>query len=117
MIQVPGWNLVNESGVWKLHQSWKVKTFVKGMEFLRLVGDVAEAEGTVPSTYLVYVRHILDVKKVLSPYSENPELNAIIHPCIFFQSEVYTILVIFLVSFKFGSLYCCKKTLLWFSIV
>ncbi|KAL8470421.1 hypothetical protein ACS0TY_033053 [Phlomoides rotata] len=32
--RVPGWNLVNESGVLKLHQSWKVKTFVKGMEFL-----------------------------------------------------------------------------------
>lgn len=45
MSQVPGWNLVNENGSWKLHQSWKVKTFVKGMEFLRLVADVAEAEG------------------------------------------------------------------------
>lgn len=47
MTQVPGWNLVNENGTWKLHQSWKVKTFVKGMEFLRLVADVAEAEGVV----------------------------------------------------------------------
>lgn len=45
MTQVPGWNLVNENESWKLHRSWKVKTFVKGMEFLRLVADVAEAEG------------------------------------------------------------------------
>ncbi|KAL8511789.1 hypothetical protein ACS0TY_018283 [Phlomoides rotata] len=51
--RVPGWNLVNESGVLKLHQSWKVKTFVKGMEFLRLVADVAEAEGHHPDLHLV----------------------------------------------------------------
>lgn len=55
MIQVPGWNLVNESGVLKLHQSWKVKTFVKGMEFLRIVADVAEAEGTVHQLILFIV--------------------------------------------------------------
>ncbi|KAL0328949.1 UNVERIFIED_CONTAM: Pterin-4-alpha-carbinolamine dehydratase 2, mitochondrial [Sesamum calycinum] len=45
LAKVPGWNLVNEGGVQKLHRSWKVKTFVKGMEFLKLVADVAEAEG------------------------------------------------------------------------
>lgn len=45
MAQVPGWNLVKENDSWKLHQSWKVKTFAKGMEFLRLVADVAEGEG------------------------------------------------------------------------
>ncbi|PIN23605.1 Pterin carbinolamine dehydratase PCBD/dimerization cofactor of HNF1 [Handroanthus impetiginosus] len=51
--KVPGWNLVNEAGTWKLHRSWKVKTFVKGMEFLRLVADVAEAEGHHPDLHLV----------------------------------------------------------------
>ncbi|KAL2252143.1 UNVERIFIED_CONTAM: Pterin-4-alpha-carbinolamine dehydratase 2, mitochondrial [Sesamum indicum] len=45
LAKVPGWNLMNEGGVQKLHRSWKVKTFVKGMEFLKLVADVAEAEG------------------------------------------------------------------------
>ncbi|KAI3466797.1 hypothetical protein Pfo_023460 [Paulownia fortunei] len=52
-IFVPGWNLVNEDGTQKLHRSWKVKTFVKGMEFLRLVADVAEAEGHHPDLHLV----------------------------------------------------------------
>ncbi|KAG8365594.1 hypothetical protein BUALT_Bualt18G0122000 [Buddleja alternifolia] len=53
IIQVPGWNLVNEDGTQKLHRSWKVKTFVRGMEFLRLVADVAEAEGHHPDLHLV----------------------------------------------------------------
>ncbi|KAL3851450.1 hypothetical protein ACJIZ3_013332 [Penstemon smallii] len=51
--QVPGWNLVKEGSTQKLHRSWKVKTFVKGMEFLRLVADVAEAEGHHPDLHLV----------------------------------------------------------------
>ncbi|XP_073126056.1 pterin-4-alpha-carbinolamine dehydratase 2, mitochondrial isoform X1 [Henckelia pumila] len=53
ILQVPGWNLVHEGDTWKLHQSWKVKTFVKGMEFLRLVADVAEAEGHHPDLHLI----------------------------------------------------------------
>ncbi|KAH6826202.1 Transcriptional coactivator/pterin dehydratase [Perilla frutescens var. hirtella] len=51
--RVPGWDLVNENGTLRLHRSWKVKTFVKGMEFLRLVADVAEAEGHHPDLHLV----------------------------------------------------------------
>ncbi|XP_042057854.1 pterin-4-alpha-carbinolamine dehydratase 2, mitochondrial-like isoform X1 [Salvia splendens] len=51
--RVPGWNLVKENDSWKLHQSWKVKTFAKGMEFLRLVADVAEGEGHHPDLHLV----------------------------------------------------------------
>ncbi|XP_051133773.1 pterin-4-alpha-carbinolamine dehydratase 2, mitochondrial-like [Andrographis paniculata] len=51
--QVPGWNLLNEGGFQKLHRSWKVKTFVKGMEFLRLVADISEAEGHHPDLHLV----------------------------------------------------------------
>ncbi|KAL2524313.1 Transcriptional coactivator/pterin dehydratase [Abeliophyllum distichum] len=51
--QVPGWNLVNEGGTWKLHRSWKVKSFTKGLEFFQLVADVAEAEGHHPDLHLV----------------------------------------------------------------
>ena len=40
-----GWNLVTEDGMMKLQRTWKVKTFMKGMEFFKLVADVAEAEG------------------------------------------------------------------------
>ncbi|XP_051135615.1 pterin-4-alpha-carbinolamine dehydratase 2, mitochondrial isoform X2 [Andrographis paniculata] len=53
MKQVPGWNLVSEGGVQKLNGSWKVKTFVKGMDFLQLVADVAEAEGHHPDLHLI----------------------------------------------------------------
>ncbi|KAK4421104.1 Pterin-4-alpha-carbinolamine dehydratase 2, mitochondrial [Sesamum alatum] len=53
LAKLPGWNLVNEGGVMKLHRAWKVKTFVKGMEFLQLVADVAEAEGHHPDLHLV----------------------------------------------------------------
>lgn len=45
LIQVPEWNLVNEDGVMKLHRTWKVKTFMRGLEFFQRVADVAEAEG------------------------------------------------------------------------
>ncbi|KAL2484227.1 Transcriptional coactivator/pterin dehydratase [Forsythia ovata] len=51
--QVPGWNLVNEGGAWKLHRSWKVKTFMRGMEFFQLIAALAEAEGHHPDLHLV----------------------------------------------------------------
>ncbi|GER26021.1 transcriptional coactivator/pterin dehydratase [Striga asiatica] len=51
--RVPEWTLENDNGTLKLHRSWKVKTFVKGMEFLRLVADLAEAEGHHPDLHLV----------------------------------------------------------------
>ncbi|XP_031491202.1 pterin-4-alpha-carbinolamine dehydratase 2, mitochondrial isoform X1 [Nymphaea colorata] len=51
--KVPGWNLQNESGVLKLHKSWKVKTFIKGLEFFQMVANVAEAEGHHPDLHLV----------------------------------------------------------------
>ncbi|KAG1346869.1 putative pterin-4-alpha-carbinolamine dehydratase, chloroplastic [Cocos nucifera] len=50
---VQGWNLVSEDGVMKLHRSWKVKSFTKGLEFFQLVADVAEAEGHHPDLHLV----------------------------------------------------------------
>ncbi|CAK9151533.1 unnamed protein product [Ilex paraguariensis] len=43
--KIPEWNLVNEDGMLKLHRSWKVKSFTKGMEFFQVVANVAEAEG------------------------------------------------------------------------
>ncbi|XP_038708709.1 pterin-4-alpha-carbinolamine dehydratase 2, mitochondrial-like [Tripterygium wilfordii] len=51
--RVAGWNLVNENGTLKLHRSWKVKSFCKGLELFKLVGDVAEAEGHHPDLHLV----------------------------------------------------------------
>ncbi|CAI9760127.1 unnamed protein product [Fraxinus pennsylvanica] len=51
--QVPGWDLVNEGGKWKLHRSWKVKSFTKGLEFFQLVANVAEGEGHHPDLHLV----------------------------------------------------------------
>ncbi|CAH9137999.1 unnamed protein product [Cuscuta epithymum] len=53
MKQTPQWSLVNDGGVMKLHRSWKVKTFVRGMEFLNLVASLAEIEGHHPDLHLV----------------------------------------------------------------
>nr|GMD41288.1 putative pterin-4-alpha-carbinolamine dehydratase [Ipomoea batatas] len=44
MSQVPEWSLVNDGGILKLHKSWKVKTFIKGLNFFELVGCLAETE-------------------------------------------------------------------------
>lgn len=41
-----GWKLLNEGNVLKLNQSWKVKSFTKGLELFQLVAEVAEAEGS-----------------------------------------------------------------------
>ncbi|KAH8493970.1 hypothetical protein H0E87_020653 [Populus deltoides] len=51
--KVAGWNLVNENGTPKLNRSWKVKSFTKGLELFKLVGNVAEAEGHHPDLHLV----------------------------------------------------------------
>ncbi|KAJ1420912.1 Pterin 4 alpha carbinolamine dehydratase [Sesbania bispinosa] len=51
--QVSQWNLVNEGGILKLRRSWKVKNFNKGLEFFRLIADLAEAEGHHPDLHLV----------------------------------------------------------------
>ncbi|CAK9139270.1 unnamed protein product [Ilex paraguariensis] len=51
--KVPKWNLVNEDGTLKLHRSWKVKSFTKGLEFFQAVANVAEAEGHHPDLHLV----------------------------------------------------------------
>ncbi|PSR98675.1 Pterin-4-alpha-carbinolamine dehydratase [Actinidia chinensis var. chinensis] len=51
--QVPEWNLENEGSTMKLSRSWKVKTFLKGLEFFEAVANVAEAEGHHPDLHLV----------------------------------------------------------------
>ncbi|CAJ1961798.1 unnamed protein product [Sphenostylis stenocarpa] len=51
--QIAEWNLVNEDDVLKLRRSWKVKTFTKGLEFFRIIADLAEAEGHHPDLHLV----------------------------------------------------------------
>jgi hypothetical protein len=43
--QVTGWELKTEGEILKLHRAWKVKNFVKGLEFFQLVADIAEEEG------------------------------------------------------------------------
>ncbi|XP_031130671.1 pterin-4-alpha-carbinolamine dehydratase 2, mitochondrial [Ipomoea triloba] len=53
MSQVPEWSLVNDGGILKLHRSWKVKTFIKGLNFFELVGCLAETEGHHPDLHLV----------------------------------------------------------------
>ena len=55
-----GWNLINEDGKLKLNRSWKVTSFVKGLELFKLVGDVAESEGChsepfFPLIFLCYI--------------------------------------------------------------
>ncbi|XP_027340779.1 pterin-4-alpha-carbinolamine dehydratase 2, mitochondrial-like isoform X1 [Abrus precatorius] len=47
------WSLVKEDGALKLRRSWKVKTFTKGLEFFRIIADLAEAEGHHPDLHLV----------------------------------------------------------------
>ncbi|XP_010538234.1 PREDICTED: uncharacterized protein LOC104812660 isoform X2 [Tarenaya hassleriana] len=51
--KVAGWDLADESGALKLHRSWKVKSFVKGLDFFKRVADIAEAEGHHPDLHLV----------------------------------------------------------------
>ncbi|KAK4271800.1 hypothetical protein QN277_020436 [Acacia crassicarpa] len=53
MLQVAGWNLVKEDGIMKLRQSWKVKSFTKGLEFFKIIADLAESEGHHPDLHLV----------------------------------------------------------------
>ncbi|OAY69579.1 putative pterin-4-alpha-carbinolamine dehydratase [Ananas comosus] len=53
LAQVQGWGLLTESGIMKLHRSWKVKNFIHGLEFFQLIADVAEAQGHHPDLHLV----------------------------------------------------------------
>ncbi|KAI3829274.1 hypothetical protein L1987_03393 [Smallanthus sonchifolius] len=51
--KVPEWELLNDSGVMKLCRKWKVKNFLLGLEFFKIVADLAESEGHHPDLHLV----------------------------------------------------------------
>nr|XP_043610252.1 pterin-4-alpha-carbinolamine dehydratase 2, mitochondrial [Erigeron canadensis] len=51
--KVPEWELLIDGGVMKLCRKWKVKNFLQGLEFFKVVGDLAEAEGHHPDLHLV----------------------------------------------------------------
>ena len=52
--QTPGWKLLKgEDGVPKLKCEWKMRNFVKGLDFFQRVAEVAEAEGHHPDLHLV----------------------------------------------------------------
>lgn len=50
-----GWGLLTESGIMKLHRSWKVKSFTKGLEFFQLIADIAEAQGDFYICLFTYI--------------------------------------------------------------
>lgn len=45
--------MVKEGTTLKLRRSWKVKTFTKGLEFFKIIAEIAEAEGHHPDLHLV----------------------------------------------------------------
>ncbi|CAF2044805.1 pterin-4-alpha-carbinolamine dehydratase 2, mitochondrial [Brassica rapa] len=51
--KVPGWDMANDNGTLKLHRSWVVKSFTKGLDFFKRVADIAESEGHHPDLHLV----------------------------------------------------------------
>ena len=50
---VSEWNFVKEDSIFKLKRTRKVKTFTKGLEFFKIVADLAESEGHHPDLHLV----------------------------------------------------------------
>jgi 4a-hydroxytetrahydrobiopterin dehydratase len=52
--QTPGWELTADGK--RVRRSWRVKDFVAALDFFRLVGEVAEAEGHHPDLHLVGYR-------------------------------------------------------------
>ncbi|RYR19485.1 hypothetical protein Ahy_B03g064265 isoform B [Arachis hypogaea] len=44
MPHVSEWNFVKEDSIFKLKRTRKVKTFTKGLEFFKIVADLAESE-------------------------------------------------------------------------
>ncbi|XP_076916212.1 pterin-4-alpha-carbinolamine dehydratase 2, mitochondrial-like isoform X1 [Bidens hawaiensis] len=51
--KIPEWELLNDGGVMKLCRKWKVKNFLLGLEFFKIVADLAESEGHHPDLHLV----------------------------------------------------------------
>ena len=52
--QIPGWELVRVDGILRLRRSWKVKNFVKGLDFFHRLAQVAEAAGLKSPPTLVF---------------------------------------------------------------
>ena len=61
---MPEWELLHDGGVMKLRRKWKVKNFLQGLEFFKIVGDLAEAEGINLSLYLTHsdTRNLRSIK-------------------------------------------------------
>jgi len=52
--QVEGWSIqTQDDGNLKLHRSWKVRSFTKGLELFQRVATVAEEQGHHPDLHLV----------------------------------------------------------------
>lgn len=51
--QIPGWDLLEVDGQLQLQKNWKAKNFVKGLEFIKSIAEVAESEGHHPDLHLV----------------------------------------------------------------
>ncbi|KAF5819214.1 putative transcription coactivator Tc-PD family [Helianthus annuus] len=51
--KVPEWELLSDGGIMKLRRKWKVKNFLLGLEFFKIVADLAESEGHHPDLHLV----------------------------------------------------------------
>ncbi|KAL2613708.1 hypothetical protein R1flu_025400 [Riccia fluitans] len=51
--QIPEWELLEIDGKLQLQRRWKLKNFMKGLEFFKNIADVAESEGHHPDLHLV----------------------------------------------------------------
>jgi 4a-hydroxytetrahydrobiopterin dehydratase len=63
--QVPGWDLCEANDHLQLARTWKVKSFVKGLEFLKSIGEVAEREGLYSATVLLFWIESFDERATL----------------------------------------------------
>lgn len=56
MVQVPGWDLVEQDGIKRLEHSFKFRNFAQALAFTNRVGQLAEAEGHHPVIELTWGR-------------------------------------------------------------
>ena len=52
--QIPGWNIVEHSGVPRLERIYRLKNFVQALDFTNKVGALAEEEGHHPAILTEY---------------------------------------------------------------
>ncbi len=55
--QVEGWRITDDGK--RIHREWKMKSFMKAMDFLNRVAEIAEAEGHHPDLHLVSYRLVM----------------------------------------------------------